>query len=319
MSRTKPQADQKTVPPRYTNPPQVVDPRWLIKALVLSLVAALVCGYATICLLYYQGSWQLLLHPDRTVNLTPASDKLAYTDIHFGSSETGQPQLTGWWIPAESSDAMAARYSAFTVLYLHDGSGSLSATVPVVAQLHRAGLNVFAVDYRGFGASDASVHPSEHSMNEDTETAFNYVTATRHIPAENIVPYGNGLGASLAANLAHSHPAVPAVILDNPDPDPRATASAQTSHLIPARLLLGRPFDIRQEISTLATPKLLIAGGPNAKAPDRDVTRVQSLFKQAASPSFTVTLPPGNDERYQTTLQRFLDQYLSTRPTSAPR
>lgn len=316
MSPPKPQASKSAAPPNGKAPPQVVDPAWLIKALVLSLVAAVVCGYATICFLYYQGGWQLLLHPSHTLDQMPTSAKLAYTDVHFDSSETGQPRLTGWWVPAESADGMAARYSAFTVLYLHDGSGSLSATVPVLAQLHRVGLNVFAIDYRGFGASDASVHPSERRMNEDAEAAFNYLTATRHIPAEDIIPYGIGLGASLAANLALSHSTLPAAILDNPDPDPRATAAAQTSRLIPSRLLLGKPFDIRQEIAQLATPKLLIAGGPNAKA---DVTRLQDAFKQAASPSFVVTLPPGDNESYQTTLRRFLDQYFSARPAASRR
>jgi pimeloyl-ACP methyl ester carboxylesterase len=315
MSPVKPQASNKTASPK---PPEVVDPGWLFKAVTLSLLAAMACGYATLCFLYYQGSWQLLLHPDHNVSLTPASVKLAYTDVHFDSSETGQPRLTGWWVPAESSSGMQSRYSGFTILYLHDGSGSLSAAVPILVQLHRLGLNVFAIDYRGFGASDASVHPSEGRMSEDAEAAFNYLTGTRHIAVDAIVAYGSGLGASLAANLGATHPRLPAVILDNPDPDPRETASAQTSRLLPARLLLGRPFDVAQKISTLATPKLLIAGGPNSKTSDPDTTRFQSLFKHAASPSFAVTLPFGNTERYEASLRRFLDQYLATRSATIP-
>jgi len=31
----------------------------------------------------------------------------------------------------------------------------------MLANLHRAGFNVFAIDYRGFGASDNSVHPAQ--------------------------------------------------------------------------------------------------------------------------------------------------------------
>ena len=313
MSPAKPQATQRNASQNRKDPPEVVDPIWLIKALSLSLAGALVCGYAALCFLYYQGAWQLLLHPSHVVDRTPASFNISFADVHFDSTETGQPRLTGWWIPAESLNGTPARYAAFTVLYLHDGSGSLSGTVPTLTELHRAGLNIFAIDYRGFGASDSTAHPSEERMSEDAAAAFDYLTATRHIPAENIIPYGTGLGSSLAANLAANNRGVQAVILDNPDPDPASVAAAQTSRLIPARMLMGRPFDIAKSVSTLTIPKLLIDGGPNSPSSNRDERRLEELFKRAASPSFKVTLPADSGESYQTSLERFLDQYLSAR------
>ena len=309
---------RKPLAPNRGTPPETVDPAWLIKALALCLVAALVCGYATLCFLYYQGAWQLILHPARTVARTPAAVGLPYTDVRFGASETGQPRLTAWWIPAESSNQPGAGYAAFTILYLHDGSGSLADTVPVLASLHRIGLNAFAIDYRGFGASDASVHPSEARMAQDAAAALDYLTATRHILARNIIPCGTGLGASLAANLARNHPDLRAIVLDNPDPDPLSSA-ARRSRFIPVRLLSGHPFDIARAISTLATPKLLIAGGSSFAGATRDPGNLQSLFQQAASPRFTVTLPPGNGEgAYQSTLSRFLDQYVPAQPLPTP-
>jgi len=312
MSPAKPQATQRTASTNRKDPPQVVDPIWLIKALSLSLVGAFICGYLALCFLYYQGAWQLLLHPAHAVDRTPSSANLDFADVHFDSSETGQPRLTGWWIPADTLNGTPARYATFTILYLHDGSGSLSGTVPMLNELHRAGLNIFAIDYRGFGASDSTAHPSEERMTQDAAAAFDYLTGTRHLPTENIIPYGTGLGASLAANLAAGHPGVQAVILDNPNPDPASTAAAQTSRLIPAQTLMGRPFDIGKPISTLGIPKLLIAGGPNSTSNGNE-NRLEELFKRAASPSFKVTLPPQNEESYQTSLQRFLDQYFSTK------
>jgi pimeloyl-ACP methyl ester carboxylesterase len=176
-------------------------------------------------------------------------------------------------------------------------------------------LNVFAIDYRGFGASDTSVHPSDTRMTEDSAAAFDYLTSTRHIPARSLIPYGAGLGAYVAVELAHAHPELPAIILDNPDPDPASTAAAwHPSHVIPVRLLFGKSFEIAGPLATLATPKLLIAGGPAAVPATHDVNQLQTLFKQAASPRFTVTFPPGNSEgAYQAVLSRFLDQYLPTR------
>jgi uncharacterized protein len=299
---------------------EVVDPIWLAKALALSLLAALFCAWLTVCLLFYQGDWQLVLHPTHTIDRTPATANLSYDPIHFDAAETGQPRLTAWWIPAQPTAPVSSqlsfqpipKYAAYTILYLHDGSQSLSATLPTLTLLHQAGINIFAIDYRGFGQSDASAHPTEARMALDTAAAFDYLISTRHIPAAAIIPYGAGLGASLAANLAHAHPELPAVILDNPDPDPTATAVAShPSHLIPVRLLFRERFDIATPLATLATPKLLIAGGPNSA---NNILALQILFRRAASPSLTVTLPPTHSEpNYQSTLTRFLDQYLPRR------
>src|ERR1017187_7678490 len=246
MSSAQRHAPRTPLSPNRSAPPEIVDPVWLIKALALSLVAALICGYGAICLLYYQGEWQLILHPSRIVDRTPASTGLLYTNVQFDAAENGQPRLTAWWIPAQSPEQPGA---AFTVLYLHDGSGSLADTVPMLANLHRAGFNVFAIDYRGFGASDSSVHPNAARMAQDAAAALDYLTSTRHIPARSIVPYGVGLGAFLAANLARTHPELPAVVLDNPHPHPLSCAPAPRTRFIPVRLLSGHPFDIARLIS----------------------------------------------------------------------
>ena len=310
-------------PPRQTAPLEVVDPVWLIKAIAMCLLAALFCIWLTECLLVYQGAWQLVLHPTRTIDRTPASAGLLYEPVRFDAAETGQPRLTAWWIPAgsqpTSQPASQPTYAAFTILYLHAGSGSLSDTIPSLARLHRAGLNVFAIDYRGFGASDASVHPDEARMTQDAAAALEYLTSTRHIPTRTIIPYGAGLGASFAANLARQHSGLPAIILEDPTPDPAATAAAaHPSRIIPVRLLFGKRFDIATPLATLATPKLLIAGGSASTHSAGETRVIQTLYHRAASPSFDVTLPPVNDEDdYQAALQRFLDQYLP-HPTIQP-
>jgi pimeloyl-ACP methyl ester carboxylesterase len=309
MSPAKQRSPVRPSPPQNATV-EVVHPIWLLKALAVCVVAALVCGYATLCLLFYQGAWQLVLHPSHDAGHTPSQAGMAFSSVRFDAAETGQPRLAGWWIPAEAG--LQTRYSAYTVLYLHDGSGSLSDTVPALTRLHAAGLNVFAFDYRGFGASDSTAHPSAESMTQDAGAALDYLTGTRHLAAGNIVPYGTGLGASLAVSLAQTHSDLPAVILDNPDPDPASTATAQhPSRIVPVRLLFGSQFDIATPIASLKTPKLLIAGGPNISPAAHDPARLQTLFQKVASPRFSVTLPPRNgDAEYQAAVARFLDQYL---------
>ena len=297
---------KRTQQPSTTPPVEIVDPVWLIRALAISLAAALFCAWFTACLLFYQGAWQLVLHPSRTVDRTPANVGLTFTPVRFGDFNTGQPHLTGWWIPVSASST-ALPPSTPTALYLHGGSGSLSDTLPAITLLHSIGLNVFAIDYRGFGASDSSQHPDADRMAEDAAAALDYLTSTKHIPANSIVPMGSGLGAAFAIQLAHNHPELPALILDNPDPDPAATAAAaRPSRVIPVRLLFGDRFAIASPLATLATPKLLVSRGAASSS-------LTDLFHRAADPKYTVTLSPvTSDAELQPALRRFLDQYLQS-------
>jgi pimeloyl-ACP methyl ester carboxylesterase len=307
---------------------EVVDPRWLLKALGLTILAAVVLAYLAVCLLVYAGSWQLILHPSPTVDRNPS---VPFQSIRFDSAATGTPRLTGWWIPAESGPAP-------TILFLHDGSGSLSSNVQTLDLLHQANVNLFAFDYRGFGKSGPP-HPSEARMTEDTAAALDYLIATRHIPAATIIPYGVGVGAALAAGLAQSHPELPALIIDNPDPGAAARPIADSrSRFVPVGLLLHDRFDIGPLRSVITRPKLLITGGPADTAPERDKSNA-ALFASLAGPKFTIDIPryvSDKDHRtlnqtcgpspatpaqwyvdcpgpaYVASVRRFLDQYLST-------
>src|ERR1700748_1053451 len=78
-------------PPRDTTP-ELVDPRWVLKALAVVLAVAFLCAWGTLCLLWYQGQWQLVLHPSRTIATTPASVGVQFIPVRFGTDVTGQPQ-----------------------------------------------------------------------------------------------------------------------------------------------------------------------------------------------------------------------------------
>jgi uncharacterized protein len=236
-----------------------VSARWLLGAATVTLLGIFVCAWLTLCLLYWQGSWQLLYHPKAAITRTPASAGLAFETIQFDATETGVTQLTGWWIPNPEA--------RFTVLYLHGADGNLSDSVDTLAALHRAGLAVFTFDYRGYGQSQP-IHPSERSWLDDANRAFDYLTQTRHISAGSIVLYGESLGANLAVNLAGqekdaykgTRPRIVkaiGVILANPRPDPVAVIfSDPRSHLVPAHLLVRDRYDLNSAASALVTPSL---------------------------------------------------------------
>jgi hypothetical protein len=305
MPRPTPPPSKRT----RSNATEDIDPRWLLKAGGLTVLLALFCGYLTLCWLFYQGQWQLVLHPARTAASQPpvAGSEL----IHFAPDESATPQLTAWSIPAAPpSSSQSARYSHATILLLPSGDGSLADDTALLATLHDLGISIFALDYRGYGQS-AATHPSQRNMTEDTESAYRYLTGSLHLKTTQIIPYGIGVGASLATQLAATHPEIPAIILEAPHADLLETARHDArSSLLPTSLLFNQDFPLAAPLSTLRTPKLLLSSGEKPTA-----------FKTAADPKITVEFNPTASQPESgaartESIGRFLDQYLpATQPT----
>jgi pimeloyl-ACP methyl ester carboxylesterase len=228
----------------------------------LSIAVAAVCGWLTLCLLFWQGSWQLLYQPAAAVARNPASVSIAFEPIAFAATEAGDPRLRGWWIPA----APDAQYARYTVLYLHGQSGNLSNAVDALASLHSVGVNVLAFDYRGYGQSQFA-RPSEARWREDAEWALAYLTATRHVPPGAIVLDGTELGANLALEVAASHPELAGVVLESPLASPAdALFNDPRARMVPARLLVRDRFDPRPASAALRIPSLWTMAAPAAQA-----------------------------------------------------
>jgi pimeloyl-ACP methyl ester carboxylesterase len=274
-----------------------VSARWLLGAASITLLGALVCGWLALCILYWQGSWQLLYHPKAAITRTPASAGLAYEPIRFAVTETGIPQLSGWWMPNPSS--------RFTVLYLHGADGNLSDTVDTLSALHRAGLSVFAFDYRGYGQSRPG-HPSETQLLQDADWALTWLTQTRHIPAGSIVVDGSALGANLAAELAATHGELAGVILDQPATDATATIfNDPRSRLVPARLLVRDRYDLAAAARSLRIPSLWIF----AKSTVTPSTPFPAEYQAVPSAKAAVWLnaPAESDPDFAASMRRWLD------------
>lgn len=310
-SRSQSLKPSRRPPPRNTattnDAPEVVDPVWLIKAIGLTILAALICGYLTLCLLFYQGQWQLVLHPSRSTPAPATISGTSFQTVHFGVDETASPQLTGWLIPVQPG----ARYAAYTVLYIPSGDGSLADATPTLSALHETGINVFAFDYRGYGQS-ATTHPNQKRMTEDAASAWQYLTVSRGLPGSRVILFGNGIGCALASQLARLHSEAPAVIFDSPHPEVIQTVLADPrTKSLPVRTLFHEDFAIAPTVSNLKTPKLFILpadpSGTNASR-----TEDYRLASTAAAPKIISTLPTAefNGATYRDQLLRFLDEYL---------
>src|SRR5258708_25482464 len=119
MPRPPQPPKRRRVPSCPGNPTrEAVDPRWLLKAVAVVLLAALPCGYLTLCLLFYVGQWQIVLHPQRPGASPPPVANAAVEFVRFAPDDSAIPQLTGWWIPAPPSAPSARPYPQSTLLHL---------------------------------------------------------------------------------------------------------------------------------------------------------------------------------------------------------
>jgi uncharacterized protein len=276
----------------------------LLLAVSGTIVSAALCAWGALCLLFWQGGWQLLYHPASHVVRTPAGAGLVFEPLGFDATDEGVPRLAGWWIPA----APDARYSRLTILFLHSQNGNLSDSVDGLAQLHAAGLNVFAFDYRGYGQSQFA-RPSENHLQQDADSALAYLTATRHLAANTIVLFGQDLGANLALEEAAVHPELAGVVLQSPLAAPmEAIFSDDRARLVPAHLLVRDRYDLDAAAARVHIPVLWF----ELTVPDgaTHAPKKPEAFGQITARDTLVWLNPAKDRDnvFAGALSRWLDE-----------
>jgi len=287
-----------TPAPSHTVAPPTVSGRWLLAAFALTLAAAALCAYGVLCLLFYQGQWQMLYHPSRAIGATPAAAGLAFDDIRFDVTDAGNPRLDGWWIPAASHSAQPDA----TILYLHGSRGSLSDCVPTLARLHSLGVNVFAIDYQGFGRS-AGRHPTERLLDDNAVAAWMYLTAARRIPPRSIVVYGDGVGATLAALVAARFAPAGAILEDPNPPARRIFRSDARTRILPLFLLQKEFLSPARDLARSRVPRLFL----DLRSPAGS-SRARQLFELSGAPKQYEDLRRAPQDAWAAALRRFLGE-----------
>jgi hypothetical protein len=284
--------------------PPTVPGKWLVGAGAIAIGAAVLCAWGTLCILFWQGSWQLLYHPASAVDRTPASVNLPFESIGFATNSAGEPQLRGWWIPAPSP-------SRYTAIYLHGAEGNLGDTVNALFRLHAAGLNVFAFDYRGYGQSRFA-HPSEARWREDADSAIAYLTETRHLPDSSIILVGKDLGANLALALAAAHSDLAGAVVEQPLESPTAAIfNDPRARLVPAHLLVSDRWQTASDAGNVLIPSLWFYWTLEQSA---EVQDKPEAYEKVTARKSLVWLTNSSDEaeKFKSALSSWIDQLPSS-------
>jgi pimeloyl-ACP methyl ester carboxylesterase len=256
--------------------------RLVILGLVTAAAIALVgLGYRA------EDRWQRreVFRPDRTLNQTPASHGITFSDIVIASAaarDVPADVVHGWWLPAADARAPA-------VLYLHGQAGDISSNLDKIVQLHDAGLAVLAIDYRGFGAS-APALPDERSAYADADAGWAKLLQLSPQARKHLI-YGHSLGGAIAVDLASHAPRADGLIVEGSFSTLLDEANTTSFKVLPLSLIATQTFDSDAKARRETLPKLFIHCTGDHKVP---FPLGEKLYQAAAQPKTQLIIPGGN-------------------------
>ncbi|RWA18011.1 hypothetical protein MELE44368_24440 [Mycolicibacterium elephantis DSM 44368] len=200
-------------------------------------------------------------------------------------------RLGAWYFPVAGE--------APAVLVFNGNGGDRSMRWPLAAALNRMGLSVLLFDYRGYGGNLGS--PSEDGLAADARAAQEWLAAQPGV--EQIVYFGESLGAAVAVGLAVQRPPA-ALILRSPFTSLADVAAVHYPWLPMRRVLLDRYPSI-DRIASVRAPLLAIAGDSDDIVPEQLSRR---LYEAANAPKRYVVVPgAGHNDRALLDGTRMLD------------
>ncbi len=253
----------------------------------IALLITAIYILALIILYLFQG--RMIFNAKTGMSKTPASRHLSY-EQHMITC-TDDVRLCAWFFPSEESPNC--------LLFFHGNSDCLSDLVDALADLRGLGINVLAIDYRGYGLSNGK--PSEDGLYLDAEACWAWLIAIKGFRPDQIVLHGRSLGGALAAFLAARHrPA--ALILES-------TFTSMTDLVrlhyrwIPTRLLLQHRFPTSKRIKDIKAPTLVIHSTADELIPFSQAEKLKCILGERGT---LLSIQGLHYDGYQTSGKKYL-------------
>lgn len=250
------------------------------KSAVMSIfLTCLVAGLAFIGFVRYLECTSVF-YPAKQLARTPADLGLAYDDVQLTTLDN--KYLHGWLIDLEGAKT--------TLLFLHGNAGNIADRLEKIMLFREMGLNVFIVDYRGYGNSTG--RPTEKGMYTDATAAYEYLVQHRQRDPKNVVLYGESLGAAAAIDLASQYP-VAGLIVDS------AFSSAKDMGkvlypFVPS-FMVGLKMDSASKAGAIKVPKLFLHSKTDEIVP---YELGRKLFEAAAEPKEFLEMGGGHNDGF---------------------
>jgi len=208
-------------------------------------------------------------------------------------------RLNAWFFPHNPSSRV--------LLCFHGNAENIGMGLGRVKMFSVLGVNLFAVDYRGYGKSEGS--PDEAGVYRDAEAAYRYLTKTRGFKPRDVIIFGNSLGGAVAIDLA-SRVECGGLIVESTFTSARALG--QHVLLIPLYAYVPKSrFDSITKIAKVRAPVMVLHGTRDELIP---FAMGEKLFRAAREPKQLVPVQgAGHNDvllvggtRYVETLREFL-------------
>jgi len=218
-----------------------------IMNILIKIVALALFFYITYCGLLFLMQRHILF--PRYLVKTPSNNEdisgleKIWINTSFGKVET-------WFLPPAPGRVAELKP---TVIFAH-GNGELIDFWPhELSKFNHLGIRVLLVEYPGYGRSDGA--PSQKSITEAFNSAYDVLVARKDIDPSRIVLFGRSVGGGAVCTLAANRPSS-ALILMSTFISARSFAS---KYLIPG-FLIQDPFNNLGVVGNYPGPVLVIHG-----------------------------------------------------------
>jgi fermentation-respiration switch protein FrsA (DUF1100 family) len=268
--------------------------RWRL----LRLAAIAVCTYLGFLVFLVLMEDRLVFHAKDCGNAWAPPTGAGFRDIDLSTADG--TRLHAWWCPYENAHG--------AILHCHGSGGDLSHWGPraleLQEQLHES---VLLFDYPGYGRSEGE--PSEAGCYAAADAAFDWLTQTQSVPAEQVVLYGESLGGGVAVELAHRRPHRALVLVKTFTSIP--DVAQQRFPLAPARWLAHNHFDNLAKVKDCTRPVFIAHGTTDTFVP---FALGRRLFDAANEPKqFVAVEGKDHNEPLESGFLGDLRQFLATK------
>ncbi len=275
--------------------------------LLFSVVRIVLALYVGLMLFVYFRQASYIYYPERRVDLDPSSIGLAFRDVSLATAD-GET-ITGWYVPAGDED------TAPVLLFCHGNAGNMAGRLGSIQTFHELGLNVFIIDYHGYGRSSGK--PTEKGTEFDADAAWQYLTSERGIAPGRIIIFGRSLGGGVAISLAARH--TPGLLVAESSFTSAVDMGKEIFPFFPIRLLCRHRYDSESTIGSVNCPILVAHGAEDSTVPFAFGRR---LYEAANEPKVFVHIAGGHNEggmdsdrAYRAAFNAWVDEHM---PWGAP-
>jgi uncharacterized protein len=233
---------------------------------LLTTVVVIVSCAALLVLLLWLGQRALIYLP---AGAPPPVAEVLPEAIEITVRTEDGLDLAAWHIPAPADAA--------TVLVLPGNAGNRHARAPLATALRDRGLGVLLLDYRGYGGNPG--RPSEDGLARDARAARRHLVDEVGVDPDDLVYFGESVGAAVAAALSVEHPPA-GLVLRSPFTSLADVAAVHYPFLPVDRLLRDR-FEVADHVARIEVPTVVVLGTADGIVP---ASQSRAVAEAAAGP-----------------------------------